>query len=107
MEPPMMPSSPRSALVTGAAKRIGRAIALGLADDGYGVALHCHRSHDEAKALAAEILATGGRAAVIAGDFADAEAVAGILPAAIAALGPLTLLVNNASTFEVDMFGAL
>jgi NAD(P)-dependent dehydrogenase (short-subunit alcohol dehydrogenase family) len=96
-----------TALVTGGAKRIGAAIVRDLAAQGYAVAIHCNRSADEANALAAEINDAGGRAIVVRGDLADADAVARILPAAVAALGPLTLLVNNASVFLKDTFGRL
>jgi NAD(P)-dependent dehydrogenase (short-subunit alcohol dehydrogenase family) len=95
------------ALVTGGAKRIGRAISLRLAQAGYAVAVHCRRSRAEASDLAAAITADGGRAAVVAADLADAGALAGLLPQAAAALGPLTLLVNNASVFEADELDSL
>jgi NAD(P)-dependent dehydrogenase (short-subunit alcohol dehydrogenase family) len=90
------------ALVTGAGKRIGRVIAECLARDGYAVAIHYGRSRDAAEAVVASIQAAGGHAAMIQADLADAEAVDGIIRAAQAALGPLTLLVNNASEFEPD-----
>jgi NAD(P)-dependent dehydrogenase (short-subunit alcohol dehydrogenase family) len=94
---------PRTALVTGAAKRIGRAIALALAADGYAVALHYNQSADDALALAAEITAKGGRAVTVAADLTCEEQVQALVPNAIAALGaPLGLLVNNASLFEYD-----
>jgi NAD(P)-dependent dehydrogenase (short-subunit alcohol dehydrogenase family) len=95
------------ALVTGAARRIGRAIALGLARDGWAVAVHYHGSSDDAAAVAAEIEAAGGRAATVQADLGDAGAVDGLLPAAAAALGPVTCLVNNASVFENDVIGTL
>jgi NAD(P)-dependent dehydrogenase (short-subunit alcohol dehydrogenase family) len=93
---------PETALVTGGAKRIGRAIVLKLAEAGYQVAIHCNQSRDEADALAAEIIAAGGRAAVVVADLVDPAAVAGLVAQASNALGPVTLLVNNASTFFVD-----
>src|SRR5215207_1714038 len=96
-----------AALVTGAARRIGRAIALALSDAGYAVALHAHRTVGEAEALRAEIVSRGGRAAVVRADLADAAAVEGLVPAAVAAVGPLTLLVNNAAMFEPDAVGHL
>ena len=91
----------RAALVTGAGRRIGAAIARVLARAGYAVMLHVHRSHTDAEQLAAEIAGAGGRAAVLPGDLADPEAVAGLVAAA-RAFGPLSLLVNNASEFNAD-----
>ena len=94
--------TPRAALVTGAAQRIGRAIALALADDGWAVALHHNRSAAAAEALVAEIGARGGRAVAIAADLAREAEAAALLPQAVAAVGPLGCLVNNASVFERD-----
>jgi NAD(P)-dependent dehydrogenase (short-subunit alcohol dehydrogenase family) len=96
------PLIPRAALVTGAARRIGRALALDLAASGFAVALHHSRSDVEAQALAAEIIAGGGRAVPLAADLACEEQTAGLMARAEAALGPVGLLVNNASTFERD-----
>ncbi len=93
---------PRAALVTGAGRRLGRAIALDLARAGWAVAIHCHQSLDDAEAAAREIEAAGGRAAVLAADLADEAEAAGLVPRAVAALGPLGCLVNNASVFEMD-----
>lgn len=90
------------ALVTGGARRIGRAIVERLAGAGYAVAIHCHNSRVEAEALATTLRATGTRACVIAADLADPAAVDSLVPAVEAALGPVTLLVNNASLFHVD-----
>jgi len=97
-----VPAVPRAALVTGGARRIGRALALALAEDGFGVAVHYHRSRAEAEAVAAAIEARGGKAVALAADLADERAVAALLPAAAAALGPIGVLVNNASIFEND-----
>ncbi len=93
---------PRAALVTGAAQRIGRAIALALAMDGWAVAVHYRRSHEKAEALVSEITAKGGRAVALAADLADEAEVEQLVPRAAAALGPLGCLVNNASLFEND-----
>src|SRR3954447_13622061 len=98
---------PRAALVTGAARRIGRAIALGLHEAGYAVAIQANRSAAEAETLRDEIMRAGGRAAVVRADLSDQAAVAALVPAAVDAIGPLTLLVNNAATFEPDAIGSL
>ncbi len=101
-----MPESPRpiprTALVTGAAKRIGRAIALGLGAAGYAVAVHYRRSRDEAESAVAEIEAAGGKAVALAAELTDEAAAEKLISRAVAALGPLGVLVNNASSFEVD-----
>lgn len=95
------------ALVTGGAKRIGRAIALRLAGAGYAVAIHCNTSRAEAEALATDLAAAGGRACVIVADLADPADVERIVPEAEAALGSVSLLVNSASSFLVDDLMAL
>lgn len=94
--------APKTALITGAAKRVGREIALALAADGYAVALHCNTSRTDAARLADEIISSGGRAAVVQADLADAAAVDGLVDQAIAAIGPLGVLINNASVFWAD-----
>jgi NAD(P)-dependent dehydrogenase (short-subunit alcohol dehydrogenase family) len=99
-------STPRAALITGAGRRIGRAIALALSRAGYAVVLHAHRSRAEAEQLAGEIATAGGRASVVLADLAEPEAVRGLIPAA-AAFAPLTLLVNNASQFDQDEIATL
>jgi len=95
-------SIPRTALVTGAAKRLGRAIALALADAGFNVVVHCHASGESAEATAADIRARGVAAAVLAADFADEAQVAGLLDRVPAALRPVGVLVNNAGSFQRD-----
>lgn len=97
----------RTALVTGGALRIGRAIVEDLAAHGWAVAIHHNRSADAAAALVAAIGARGGRAAAVAGDLADLAAPQAIMAAATAALGPIGLLVNSASVYEQDDYGAL
>lgn len=97
-----MPDAPRCALVTGGARRIGRAIVEDLAANGFAVAIHCNRSHDEGEALKTAVEAAGGRAAVVTGDLIDPAVPTRIVAEAGAALGPLGLLVNNASVFEPD-----
>jgi NAD(P)-dependent dehydrogenase (short-subunit alcohol dehydrogenase family) len=96
-----------TALVTGGAQRIGRAIVLALVRRGYAVAVHTHHSVAAAEELCAGIAAAGGAAAVVGGDLADHAAVLDLVPAAAAAVGALTLLVNNASVFEPDDVGTL
>lgn len=93
---------PRTALVTGGAKRLGRAMALALAGAGFDVAIHHATSIDEALATAADIVALGRRAIALRGDLAQEAEVARLVPEAIAALGPLGVLVNNASAFDRD-----
>jgi NAD(P)-dependent dehydrogenase (short-subunit alcohol dehydrogenase family) len=97
-----MTQQPKNALVTGGSRRIGRAIAGALAADGFGVCIHHNASGEEAAALAAEITAQGGRAAAIEADLMDEAATADLIARAGAALGPLDLLINNASVFERD-----
>ncbi|QPC93876.1 SDR family oxidoreductase [Mesorhizobium sp. INR15] len=89
-------------LVTGGAKRIGKAIVEDLAAHGFAVAIHCNRSRAEADALAATISSGGGSAAVVVADLTDMAMVGGLVAQAEAALGPVSLLVNNASLFEDD-----
>lgn len=90
------------ALVTGGARRIGRAVVEDLAAHGFAVAIHCRRSREEAGALAASIAAAGGQACVVTADLTDAADTAALLPSVRAALGPVRLLVNSASLFEDD-----
>lgn len=96
-------AGPRTALVTGASRRIGRAIALDLAARGYLVAVHYHGSADDAEDVVTLIEATGGIAVAVQADLADTAETSGLVEKAAAALdAPLTVLVNNASVFEKD-----
>ena len=90
------------ALVTGAADRIGAAIARRLAREGWAVLVHYRSSADKADAVVADIRSAGGRAMTIQADLADRTQRSGLIAAARAVFGPLTLLVNNASLFERD-----
>jgi NAD(P)-dependent dehydrogenase (short-subunit alcohol dehydrogenase family) len=93
---------PKAALITGAGKRIGRLMALALAQDGWSVAIHYNSSAAEAGSVVAEIAALGGKAVALQADLAREAEVATLLPRAGAALGPLGLLINNASVFDRD-----
>jgi pteridine reductase len=98
----------RAVLVTGAARRIGAAIARHLHAAGARVALHCNRSRAEAEALAAEL--NGVRpesAAVVQGDFLDIPSLARIVNESARAFGRLDGLVNNASSFYATPFGSI
>jgi NAD(P)-dependent dehydrogenase (short-subunit alcohol dehydrogenase family) len=92
----------KTALITGAAKRVGRAIALELAQAGYDIAIHFRESGGDAAALAREIEGLGRRTALVQADLEDEAAVEAVLPDAVAQLGPVTALVNNASLFVRD-----
>ncbi|MDA8725198.1 SDR family oxidoreductase [Alphaproteobacteria bacterium] len=92
----------KAVLITGAGKRIGRALAEALATDGWAIAAHYAGSKSEAEALIAEITDKGGKAVTLQADLRDAAAVQTLVADAAAALGPLTALINNASTFERD-----
>jgi NAD(P)-dependent dehydrogenase (short-subunit alcohol dehydrogenase family) len=100
-------TAPGAALVTGGARRIGRAIVLALAARGHDVAIHHRESADDAEAVAEEARALGVRAAVVSADLTDEAETRALIPAAAAALGPLSILVNNASVFEDDRVGGL
>lgn len=93
----MSVKSPRTAIVTGGARRIGAAIVRALAADGWHVLIHCNHSRADADALAAEL----GHCRVVAADLAD-PAAADVIMAATAGLPPARLLVNSASRFVYD-----
>jgi NAD(P)-dependent dehydrogenase (short-subunit alcohol dehydrogenase family) len=92
-----------TALVTGAAKRLGRAMALELARQGHDVAIHYAGSAEAAEEVAAEIRALGRAAVTVQADLTVEAETQALLPRAAEALGkPLTVLINNASIFEYD-----
>ncbi|WP_198378039.1 SDR family oxidoreductase [Neoroseomonas rubea] len=99
---PLSDTLPRGALVTGGAKRLGRGMALALAEAGFDVAIHYAASEAEAEATAQAVRALGRRAVTLRADLGQEAQVARLVPDAMAALGPLGVLVNNASTFERD-----
>jgi NAD(P)-dependent dehydrogenase (short-subunit alcohol dehydrogenase family) len=92
----------KNVLVTGAAKRLGRAIAIDLAGAGWNVAVHYHGSAGEADSAAAEIRAKGVKAATLQCDLSKESATTALVARAARELGPLTALINSASLFEND-----
>jgi NAD(P)-dependent dehydrogenase (short-subunit alcohol dehydrogenase family) len=98
----MSTDQPRIALVTGAARRIGRSIALALAQRGWDVAVHYRDSADAAQETVRDIEALGRRALALQCDLADAGAVRQLLPAIAAKLGAVSCVVNNAALFDYD-----
>ena len=97
----------KSALITGAARRIGRAVALDLANAGWKIAIHYRKSLDDAEALAGEIVDQGGLARTFQADLADREFLARLVTAAGRDIGPLAALINNASEFLPDTLQSL
>jgi len=92
----------KNALVTGAAKRLGRAIALDLAAAGWNVAIHYHGSAADAESAAGEARAQGVKAAALRANLSREDETAALVARAADAIGPLTALVNSASLFEAD-----
>lgn len=100
--------TPGAALVTGGAARLGRAMALALAEDGWDVAVSFATSGEEAEAVAGEIRALGRKAAALRANLLKEDETAGLVRRAAGALGrPLTCLVNNASLFEFDRIDSM
>ena len=98
-----MPSTPRTVLVTGAAKRLGRSIALALAASGWQVAVHYRSSEQDAIDTVAECARlSAGQSAHFDGDFDDEAAVRALVPRVVERFGALDAVVNNASLFEHD-----
>jgi pteridine reductase len=92
----------KTALVTGALRRIGREIALALADAGVNVVAHCRRSAGEAEELREELISRGVKAWLVEADFEDAGETQRLFPTALRSAGPIDILVNSASTFLPD-----
>jgi hypothetical protein len=92
----------KTALITGAAKRIGREIALTLADRGVNIAIHYRSSADEASALLDDLKSKGVKAWAVAADFEKPEERDSLIDHALAVAGSLDILVNSASTFPAD-----
>lgn len=93
---------PGTVLITGAARRIGRAIALALANDGWSVAVHYRTSQSDADLLVQEIRAAGGVAVALQADLARLDDMRSLVPRCCEALAPPTCLINNASEFQPD-----
>lgn len=102
----MIPNQPKVAskvaLVTGAAKRIGRSIALALAQRGWDIIVHYRASDNDAQQTVQDIQSLGRQAAALSCDLANEEAVKKLLPRATDLLGPISCVVNNASLFSYD-----
>lgn len=96
-----------AALVTGGARRIGRALARAAAEAGYDVAVHVRTVDDDAEACAGEVRSLGRKAVLLACDLRQEAATVALVGEAEAELGPVTLLVNNASLFEADSFASM
>jgi NAD(P)-dependent dehydrogenase (short-subunit alcohol dehydrogenase family) len=92
----------RTALITGAARRLGRATALALADEGVNIVIHHRASAAEARNLRRELEARGVRAWPLEAELADARACEALIPRALEAAGALEILVNNAAAFPAD-----
>ena len=96
----MTSPSPRTALVTGGAKRLGRLMSLALAEDGWDIALHCNRSRAEAEIVCEEIRNLGRRSTLHTANLREDTEITRLVPEVAEAHPNLTLLVNNASTFD-------
>ena len=92
----------KTVLITGAGQRIGRAIALNFAKNGWNVAVHYHKSRSQAEHVAREIESLGCKAFCLECDLADASAVEKVFARTARHLGPVSCLINNASVFEPD-----
>ena len=92
----------KTVLVTGAARRLGRAIALDLAGAGWNAAIHYHGSDEDAAATANEVRAKGVKAGIFACNFLHEDETAGLMDRVTAEMGPLSALINSASLFEND-----
>jgi NAD(P)-dependent dehydrogenase (short-subunit alcohol dehydrogenase family) len=92
----------KTVLITGAGKRIGRALAEDLGAAGWSVGVHYNGSRKDADDVVNAIKTAGGKAVALQANLADAKAMQDLLPACAAALGPVGVLINNASIFEKD-----
>lgn len=97
-----MELAPKNVLITGAAKRLGRAIALDLARHGWNIGLHFHTSEKEARATGADAQTAGVKVALLRANLAREIETEQLVERAAAELGPLSALINSASIFEND-----
>jgi len=97
-----MTAAVKTVLVTGAAKRLGRALVLDLARHGWQIALHYNSSEKEARATAADAATAGVKVALLQADLSRENESATLIARAVAELGPLGALINSASLFEND-----
>jgi len=93
---------PKTALITGASQRVGRAIVEALSGAGYGVAIHYKSSRAPAEALAADLTVKGRKAVAVGGNLASEAETRPLIQLAAAELGPIGVVINNASQFEKD-----
>ena len=96
-----------TALVTGAALRLGRAIALDLAKHGWRIGVHHHTSGAEAESLVEEIERLGSKAVALPADLTREDQLRGLVQSCAEELGPPTCLINNAARFEWDLIDTL
>lgn len=94
----------KTALITGSAKRVGKTLALALAEDGCNIVVHYGRSAAAARETVREIEARGVSAWAFSADLSDESAVAGIVPRALKLAGRLDILINSASVFPPEDF---
>lgn len=100
-------TAPRVALVTGAGRRVGKAIALGLAEEGYNIVVHYNISAEGAEETAAAIVAQGGKAVILQHDLARSETSGVLIEKACGAVGQVSVLVNSAALFDEDQLESL
>ncbi len=92
----------KTALITGAAKRLGKAIALSLSRQGVNTVVHCHRSAPAADALCEDIRCIGASCSLLQCDLSEVQQTQGLMEQAISQAGPIDILVNNASVFDQE-----
>ncbi len=102
-----MPVRAGAALVTGSGRRVGRTLAIRLAEAGYAVIVHARQTDDDTAETVALIEQTGGRAAVVAADLSDRGELATLIDRSAKPFGPLSVLVNSASVFHEDYMGSV